>query len=352
LSRPLKGFCQPPDPGGVRKPYTVLLTFLAVACAAPIAAASSGDDPPTVETQAPANVTPAAAQLQGALDDNGGHTDTYWFELGTSTTYGTTTAQKTTKKSHLDVQQAVGGLAKATTYHFRLAASNEHGTSYGADMTFTTQGVPAASPIPMPDVPVDMPGDDDAGDDATALPPAAAPELGHSVGVAAGSGTVLVRVPGSSRAIALTDASSVPVGAVLDTRRGSVDLTTELPGGKTQTGTFHGGLFQVRQPAGTGGMTELVLRGPMPTCGAGGARAAATSAKRPPRGLWGRDDHGRFRTRASNSVATVRGTEWYVADRCDGTLTRVRRGSVSVRDVHSGRTVVVRAGHSYLARRP
>jgi hypothetical protein len=77
-------------------------------------------------------------------------------------------------------------------------------------------------------------------------------------------------------------------------------------------------------------MTELVLRGPLPTCGAPGtARAAGASAKRRPRRMWGRDDHGRFRTRGSNSVATVRGTAWYVEDRCDGTLTRVSKGSVS-----------------------
>ena len=56
-----------------------------------------------------------------------------------------------------------------------------------------------------------------------------------------------------------------------------------------------------------------------------------------------------FRTRGGNSVATVRGTAWYVEDRCDGTLTRVSKGSVSVYDRGRHRTVVVRAGHSYLA---
>ncbi len=338
----------------MRKPYTVLLPVLAVvaaACAAPIAAADSSADPPTVATQAPADVTPAAALLQGSVDDDGGHTDTYWFELGPTTAYGTTTAQRTTKKSHLDVQQGVGGLAKATTYHVRFAASNEHGVSYGADMTFTTEDVPAASPIPAAKAPVDMPGDDaSSGAGDSALAPPAPPELGHSVGVAAGHGTVLVRVPGASRPVALTAAASVPVGAILDTRRGSVQLKTELPGGTTQTGTFHGGLFEVRQPAGGRGMTELVLRGALPTCPAAGARVAAAATKRPPRALWGRDDHGRFRTRASNSVATVRGTQWYVADRCDGTLTRVTKGSVSVRDLKADRTVLVRAGHSYLAK--
>jgi len=83
------------------------------------------------------------------------------------------------------------------------------------------------------------------------------------------------------------------------------------------------------------------------------ARAAATSKKKkrkPPRRLWGRDSKGNFRTRGGNSVATVRGTAWFVEDRCDGTLTRVSKGSVSVYDRGRHRTVLVRAGHSYLAR--
>jgi hypothetical protein len=39
-----------------------------------------------------------------------------------------------------------------------------------------------------------------------------------------------------------------------------------------------------------------------------------------------------------------------MTDRCDGTLTAVKRGRVAVRDFRRKRTVVVRAGKSYLAR--
>ena len=49
--------------------------------------------------------------------------------------------------------------------------------------------------------------------------------------------------------------------------------------------------------------------------------------------------------------ATVRGTRWLTLDRCDGTLTRVTEGAVAVRDRRRGRTVLVEAGRSYLARR-
>ena len=47
----------------------------------------------------------------------------------------------------------------------------------------------------------------------------------------------------------------------------------------------------------------------------------------------------------------MRGTEWITEDTCDGTRTTVVKGAVSVRDRHTGRTVLVKAGHSYLARR-
>jgi hypothetical protein len=53
----------------------------------------------------------------------------------------------------------------------------------------------------------------------------------------------------------------------------------------------------------------------------------------------------------NNSVATARGTAWVTKDRCDGTVTRVREGAVAIRNRRTGKTVIVRAGGSYLARR-
>ena len=65
--------------------------------------------------------------------------------------------------------------------------------------------------------------------------------------------------------------------------------------------------------------------------------------------LWG-NGKGKFRTNGKYSSATVRGTIWLTTDRCDGTLTTVRRGTVRVRDLRRHKTVTVKAGHSYLAR--
>ena len=45
----------------------------------------------------------------------------------------------------------------------------------------------------------------------------------------------------------------------------------------------------------------------------------------------------------------MRGTKWLVVDRCDGTLTLVRRGEVTVRDFVRKRGITLQAGERYLA---
>ncbi|HEX5898595.1 MAG TPA: ice-binding family protein [Solirubrobacteraceae bacterium] len=185
---------------------------------------------------------------------------------------------------------------------------------------------------------------------AGAAIPAVPPVLGQSVSLDVRAGTVRVKGPGAPGYVALSQSASVAVGSLIDMRHGSVTLRSALPHGAVQRAVFHGGLSEVRQARDAGGLTELVLRGPLPTCTRTAARAAASSRRKPIRRLWGHDTHGKFRTRGGQSVATVRGTDWYVEDRCDGTLTRVTKGSVSVYDRRRHRSVIVRAGHSYLAR--
>jgi hypothetical protein len=41
-----------------------------------------------------------------------------------------------------------------------------------------------------------------------------------------------------------------------------------------------------------------------------------------------------------------------IEERCAGTFVRVYKGVVAVKDFTTGKTHLVRAGHSYLARRP
>ena len=95
-----------------------------------------------------------------------------------------------------------------------------------------------------------------------------------------------------------------------------------------------------------------MLRGPLACTGTRArAGAAAVQRRKPPvRRLWASDKGGRFRTHGRNSVTTVRGTRWITTDTCAGTRTTVTSGAVAVRDLRRRRTVLVRAGHSYLAR--
>ena len=332
-----------------RARQAVVAALLALSAAVLAAApAIAGPGPPDVQTQAPTSVASTSAVLHGLVNPRTRMTS-YWFEVGTTPAYGTATNPASAGKGDkpVPVTTALGALQPATAYHVRLVAYSDKGVTHGTDVAFTTPAVaqPTAAPLPAPAAPSPLPGTEPA--------PAAtaAPVLGRSVNLASATGTVLVRVPGATNPAALGDGASVPVGSIVDTRAGTVKLQSALPAGRTQTGTFHGGLFEVRQPAGSHGLTDLVLRGALPACRAGGARAAAAARRRPPRSLWGHDSHGHFRTRASNSVITVRGTTWFVSDRCDGTLTRVTTGSVAVRYLHTGRTVVLHAGQHHLARR-
>jgi hypothetical protein len=65
--------------------------------------------------------------------------------------------------------------------------------------------------------------------------------------------------------------------------------------------------------------------------------------------LHAKDNHGKFRTKGRYAAATTRGTVWSMADRCDGTVTSVSSGAVTVNDLVRHVNVTVRAHHSYLA---
>jgi hypothetical protein len=175
------------------------------------------------------------------------------------------------------------------------------------------------------------------------------PKQGRSVVVAAERGTVRVRVPGSDRFADLDEAGRVPVGSLIDARRGRVRLATAVAGG-VQDGVFWGSKFKTGQSRHGKGMTTLSLRGGTVCPSASLAVASRKTKRKRRRGLWARDHGGLYRTRGNDSVATVRGTRWLTKDRCDGTLTRVKSGVVSVRDLRRHKRVVVKAGHSYFAR--
>ncbi len=304
-------------------------------------------------------------ELQATVNANSQAT-TYHVEYGPDESYGQETAESgpvsapVTETVHLP-------LAPSSRYHARIVATNPAGEGISPDVPLWTDAAgrirdfevqsPGVTPTPTPasqGAPDPAPSNDGAARAAAA--PVGPPVLGQSVVVRPAGGSVKVRTPGSKHYRALAAGAQLPVGTTIDTRNGRIVLqSARNTHGRTQKGTFWGGVFQIRQRKHGKGMTDLHLRGgAFSSCGnRAGISVLAREAKgkhRVVRRLWGKDKHSRFRTHGRDSVATVRGTRWVTTDRCDGTLTRVTQGKVSVRDLHRKRSVLVSAGHAYLAR--
>jgi FG-GAP-like repeat/FG-GAP repeat len=209
--------------------------------------------------------------------------------------------------------------------------------SQRSDSTFSAllNPAPLAPPPPVPS-PTPTP---------TPLP---TPVAGKTVNLLPVSGRVTLRRPGSKTYARLTAGAQIPVGSSVDTRAGRVTIVAAQGKGKTASADFSDGLFTLTQTKGSKPLTTLTLTEKLGCPRAGRASAAARKPKS--RKLWG-DGSGSFRTRGQYSAATVRGTRWLTQDTCGATLTRVAKGVVSVRDEVEHRTVIVRAGHRYTARR-
>ena len=150
-----------------------------------------------------------------------------------------------------------------------------------------------------------------------------------------------------------SDLAPVPFGRRVDVTNGTLRLTTS-------TGTLavsgRGALANFVLVRGTDrGRPVVELRLAGGNFGACKRALAGLSAPSPPpkviRHLWAKGK-GRYRTRGRYAAATIRGTEWRTADRCDGTLVRVTQGRVEVADLPLRKNVLVRAGRSYLAKQP
>ena len=191
------------------------------------------------------------------------------------------------------------------------------------------------------------------------------PVLGEVVGITPAAGDVRVRKPGDDEFVPLDEVGPLPTGSRVDARGGRVELTSVDADGAIQTGEFRGRVFDLKQRK--NGQVVLTLKnGDFKVCGsgkklaAGKGQAVRTTQRfvkrfggRVIRKLWDRTKaRAKFRTRGRYSAATVRGTAWITIDRCGGTEIRVKKGKVAVRDVVRKRTRIVKAGQSYLVRRP
>jgi hypothetical protein len=303
--------------------------------------------PSTVITGVPTVSSSTKAGFAGSVNPEGLPTTTH-FEYGLDSRYskpgtsGPAYDQSTLPQpvgsdfSSHSVSASVSGLVPNALYHVRLVATNAAGTTDGPDMTFTT----GRGPVP------------------------GAPALGKTFNVSA-TGLVLIEVNGVF--IPVTELTKIKNGTIINALHGTLTLTTAVPGGtqhatfpakkkpKKQTGKFGGAVFKVTQ-ARSGLATLALVEGARfsgaPTfasCQAKKGKAVAAALSKRTLQLLHGSAHGKFRTKGRYAAATVRGTIWTIADRCDGTLTHAIKDTVTVSDFVRHKTIILRPGHSYLA---
>lgn len=101
--------------------------------------------PPSITSRTQAGTGPTSTTLRAYVTPNEAAT-TVHFEYGTSTSYGTSTAEQGigAGTSRIAVSAAVGGLKPNTRYHFRAVATNAAGITRGGDRAFTTSRTPTS----------------------------------------------------------------------------------------------------------------------------------------------------------------------------------------------------------------
>jgi len=170
---------------------------------------------------------------------------------------------------------------------------------------------------------------------------ASGPERGETVLLKRDSGIVEFKTPGADAFMELHGSELVPVKTLVDTRDGAVHVTSSRGGGKTDTGRFWDGLFEVRQADAHGAHTTAVLRGKVSrSCSADHRRKRELKAHA----------HSPFKTVGRRSSAAAFGTQWLTKDTCSTTTTAVKSGGgVVVRDFGTHERIVLHAGESYKA---
>jgi hypothetical protein len=136
----------------MRTTLKAVLIAGALLCAPATAAAA---EKPTVTTGGATAIEPTTATLNGFVTPNGANT-TYYFQLGTSSLYGSVTQATVVNagSGRVKVTAPISGMLPVTTYHYRLVAQNSQGVSRGKHRTFKTKPQPlgfsfAATPNPV-----------------------------------------------------------------------------------------------------------------------------------------------------------------------------------------------------------
>ena len=191
------------------------------------------------------------------------------------------------------------------------------------------------------------------------------------------SGEVFVKLPaGNSRLgfrgmvaafqdsgfVSLKGVASVPIGSTVDTRKGEIAMESAANGfaggdrrARRQSARIRAGLFLIKQGRAKRRATtserrksislDVGLLSP--------PRAEAICQRGPAKGIvrtMSMVVKGNYRALGGASTATARDATFNTTDRCDGTLTEVGKGRVSLKVVGKREPVVVRGGSAYLSK--
>ncbi len=195
---------------------------------------------------------------------------------------------------------------------------------------------------------------------------ASAPVAGVTAALTTTQGMVLVDTPagGSQPGPATGSTISIPVGTTVDARKGTLSLVTAADSKgarshhrRTQSALLRGAIFLIKQQRAHARArrhpVNLLLKTASGAVKAAHCHRTGAPGKGVVRSLTG-VVKGLYATVGAASTATVQSGSYTVTDRCDGTLTSVRRGRATVTvgsKVHHGpRHVTLHAGQSYLAR--
>jgi phage gpG-like protein len=135
----------PLDQEGSGAAWVLVTTPPGTGAARPAGAAvpscAAGAPEPTVETLGASDIAGISAIVSATVDPNGGDVKDCHFEYGTTLEYGVSVpclSLPGAGTAPVSVSATLSGLSPFATYHYRIVATNEGGTSTGEDRTFAT----------------------------------------------------------------------------------------------------------------------------------------------------------------------------------------------------------------------
>jgi hypothetical protein len=181
------------------------------------------------------------------------------------------------------------------------------------------------------------------------------PILGQRQIVSVRSGTVTVRVKGTSSFVRLASSIGLSDGSEVDATKGRVLITAAtLKAGQTVSAEVYGGRFRIHQDA--NGETHFILTLPLTGCPRvhlphGSAAAVSAKHRSGPRSrhLWVSESGGKWGTNGRYVSTSVEGTRWLTTDECNQSQVKAATGKVVVDDLVRRKTKTLKAGRLYVA---